>query len=166
MSRFCSAASVIHIMPHITDRAIINQIKTIYGRYSTAIHYMMTSSNGNIVRVNGPLWKEFTGHWGIPHTKASDAELWCFLWSAPEQTVEHTIATPVIWSFETQSRSSLWHHCNAITNPTPTPTFSVRSIASSITQVRCMVQIYQIHGSVRKLLNWNTQQRPAYILVS
>ena len=27
---------------------------------------------------------EFTGHRSIPHTKASDAELWCFLWSAPE----------------------------------------------------------------------------------
>ena len=25
---------------------------------------------------------EFTGHRWIPHTKASDAELWCFLWSA------------------------------------------------------------------------------------
>ena len=30
-----------------------------------------------------------------PH-KASDAELWCFLLSAPEQTVEQTIGTPVI----------------------------------------------------------------------
>ena len=29
--------------------------------------------------------------------KASDAELWCFLWSAPEQTVEQTTGTPVIW---------------------------------------------------------------------
>ena len=26
---------------------------------------------------------EFTGPRWIPHTKASDAELWCFLWSAP-----------------------------------------------------------------------------------
>ena len=43
---------------------------------------MMTSSNGNIFRVTGPLCKEFTGHRWIPHTKASDAELWCFLWSA------------------------------------------------------------------------------------
>ena len=34
---------------------------------------------------------------GFPFTKASDAELWCFLWSAPEQTVEQTIDTPVIW---------------------------------------------------------------------
>ena len=37
---------------------------------------MMTSSNGNISHVTGPLW--------IPLTNASDAELWCFLWSMPE----------------------------------------------------------------------------------
>ena len=30
-------------------------------------------------------------------TKASDTELWCFLWSVPEQTVEQTIETPTIW---------------------------------------------------------------------
>ena len=39
-------------------------------------------------------WKHFPRNWPfvrgihrsrwIPHTKASDAELWCFLWSAPE----------------------------------------------------------------------------------
>ena len=44
---------------------------------------MMTSSNGNISRVTGPLCGEFTAHLWIPLTKASDAELWCFLWSAP-----------------------------------------------------------------------------------
>ena len=49
---------------------------------------MMTSSNGNIFRVTGPLCGEFTGHRWIPLTKASDAELCCFLWSAPEYTVE------------------------------------------------------------------------------
>ena len=32
---------------------------------------------------SGPLWREFTSHRWIPHTKASDVELWCFLWSAP-----------------------------------------------------------------------------------
>ena len=31
---------------------------------------------------------EFTGHRWIPRTKASDAELWCFIWSAPEWTIE------------------------------------------------------------------------------
>ena len=44
---------------------------------------MMTSSNENIFRVTGP--------------KSSDAELWCFLWYATEQTVEQTIQMPVIW---------------------------------------------------------------------
>ena len=32
----------------------------------------MTSSNGNIFRVTGPLCGKFTGHWWIPLTKASD----------------------------------------------------------------------------------------------
>ena len=40
---------------------------------------------------------EFTGDRWIPLTKASDAELWCFLWSAPEQTVEQIIETPMSW---------------------------------------------------------------------
>ena len=42
--------------------------------------FMMTSSNGNIFRVTGHWCGEFT----ILRTKASDAELWCFLWSASE----------------------------------------------------------------------------------
>ena len=45
---------------------------------------MMTSSNGNIIRVTGHLCGEFTGDRWILRTKASDAELWCFLWSASE----------------------------------------------------------------------------------
>ena len=45
---------------------------------------MMASSNGNIFRVTGHLCGEFTGPRWIPRTKASDAELWCFLWSASE----------------------------------------------------------------------------------
>ena len=59
--------------------------------------FMMTSSNENIFHVTGPLWGESTGYRWIPLTKASDAELWCFLSSAPEQTVGQTIETPVIW---------------------------------------------------------------------
>ena len=43
-------------------------------------------------------WKHFPRYWAFVRgihrspvnslTKASDAELWCFLWSAPEQTVK------------------------------------------------------------------------------
>ena len=50
--------------------------------YHCPFDIMMTSSNGNIFRVTGHLCGEFTGPRWIPHTKASDAELWCFLWSA------------------------------------------------------------------------------------
>ena len=46
--------------------------------------HMMTSSNGDIFRVTDHLWGEFTGQRLIPRTKASDAELWCFLLSGPE----------------------------------------------------------------------------------
>ena len=52
------------------------------------VMYMMTSSNWNIFRDTGPLCGKFTGHGWIPITKASDAELWCFLWSAPDLTLE------------------------------------------------------------------------------
>ena len=41
--------------------------------------HMMTSSNGNIFGVTGPLGGEFTGHGEFP---------WGFLWSALEQTAE------------------------------------------------------------------------------
>ena len=37
-------------------------------------------------------WEHCPRYWpfvqGIPLTKASEAELWCFLWAVPEQTVK------------------------------------------------------------------------------
>ena len=56
--------------------------------WCTGTKCMMTSSNGNIFRVTGHLCGEFTGPRWIPRTKASDAELWCVLLSAPEYTAE------------------------------------------------------------------------------
>ena len=44
-------------------------------------YHIMTSLNENIFRINGPLLGESTGCGWIPLTKASDAELWYFLWS-------------------------------------------------------------------------------------
>ena len=41
-----------------------------------------------IYRITGTLWGESSGHQWIPLTKVSDAELWGFLWLAPEKTVE------------------------------------------------------------------------------
>ena len=59
-------------------------IHSLFVAYVTICFSMMTSSNGNIFRVTGHLCGEFTGPRWIPHTKASDAELWCLLWSASE----------------------------------------------------------------------------------
>ena len=68
---------------------------------------MMTSSNGNIFRVTGPLCGEFTGHWWIPLTKASDTELWCFLLSCLNKRLSKQSWG---WWFDTTSRA-LWRHC-------------------------------------------------------
>ena len=60
------------------------QRSTVYDEMNKQRVLMMTSSNENIFRVTGHLCGEFTGQRWIPRTKARDAELWCFLWSAPE----------------------------------------------------------------------------------
>ena len=60
-------------------------------------------------RVTGPSWGETTVYQLIPLTKASDTELWWFLWSAPEQTFEQTIDRPVIWDAIALIMTSL--HC-------------------------------------------------------
>ena len=59
---------------------------------------MMTSWNVKIFRAVGPFGGEFTGNRWIPLTKATDAEHWYFISSAPDQTVEQTMWIPVIWN--------------------------------------------------------------------
>ena len=54
------------------------------GACAPAILRIWQEAHGNAFRVTGHLCGEFTGHRWIPRSKASDAELWCFLWSAPE----------------------------------------------------------------------------------
>ena len=77
----------------ILSNQMVNIYRTGSDYYARSLKWllMMTSSNGNIFRVTGHLFEEFTGPWWIPCTKASEhgeAELWCFLWSASEYTVE------------------------------------------------------------------------------
>ena len=79
-------------------------------RWQAITWTMMTSSNGNIFRVSGHLYGEFTGRRWIPRRKTSDAELWCFLWSASEK--KRLSKQSWGWWFETPSCPS-WRHCNA-----------------------------------------------------
>ena len=77
------------------------------GNYSIFRH-MMTSWNGNTFRVTGSLCGEFTDDRLIPLTMASDAELWCFVWSAHEPTIDQTMETLAIWDAITLIMTSLW----------------------------------------------------------
>ena len=71
-------------------------------RYVPFLAHIRHSYHEDVIK-----WKHFPYYWpfvlGIhqspvnSRTKASDAELWCFLWSAPEPTVEQAIEAPVIW---------------------------------------------------------------------
>ena len=56
---------------------------------SQCLYARQTNKHDDVIewkhfRVTGPLCGEFTCHRWIPLTKASDAVLWCFLWSGPE----------------------------------------------------------------------------------
>ena len=73
LSRFCGIAYVTSFL------------KRRHGYHVTrGNRCMIMSSDGNIFHVTGHLCGEFTGSRWSPHTRASDAELWCLLWSAPE----------------------------------------------------------------------------------
>ena len=75
---------VLYPINHSLKWHVINSVKLSSTFHIWKFSSMMTSSNGNIFRVTGHLCGEFTGHRWITCTKASDAELWCFLWSTPE----------------------------------------------------------------------------------
>ena len=68
----------------------------------------MTSSNGNIFRVTGHLCGEFTRQRWIPHTKASDEELYVFFdLRLNKQLSKQSWG----WWSETPKRS-FWRQCN------------------------------------------------------
>ena len=75
--------------------------------YMYTCFHMMTSSNGSTFLVTGHLCGEFTGPRWIPRTKASDAELWCFLDLRPNKRLSKQP-----W-FETPP-CPLWRHCNGL----------------------------------------------------
>ena len=56
---------------------------------------MMTSSNGNIFRVTGPLWGKPPSPADSPHKGQWRGAL-MFLWSSLEQSIEHAVETRVI----------------------------------------------------------------------
>ena len=62
--------------------------QTVRWRPSIDITYNSYRFHLTFFRVTAPSWGESIGHRWIPLMGASDAELWRFLWPAPQQTVK------------------------------------------------------------------------------
>ena len=107
--------------------------------------FTMTSSNGNIFRVTGPLCGEFTGHRWIPRKKASDAELWfVFL----DLRLNKWLSKPWWgWWFETLSRP-LWCHCYVSEH------IGGRGIPQVINYGRCVSYILGNELKVMEFIIW------------
>ena len=81
--------SLIHAFS-LSQKYLIWRNKTRFA-YKSVLLGFKTSDFGGYGKTDGvyhTLWGGSTGHRQIPLTKASNAELCYFLWSAPEQTVE------------------------------------------------------------------------------
>ena len=76
---------------------------------SSAVHAMMTSSNGNIFRVTGPLCGEFTGPGEFPAQRPVTRSFGVFFHLRLNKRLSKQ---PRGWWFETPPWS-LWRHCNA-----------------------------------------------------
>ena len=92
------AAFLVHIVTQIL------QGKLLLHNYANVFLYFFVcclTKHDDVIK-----WKHFPCYWPlfegnllvtVGFTKASDAKHWCFLWSAPDQMIEQTIETPVIW---------------------------------------------------------------------
>ena len=61
----------------VSRHSLIHKLSKLISQSWKCNSIMMTSSNGNILRVTGHLCEEFTVPRWIARTKASDAEFWC-----------------------------------------------------------------------------------------
>ena len=107
----------------------------------------MTSSNGNIFRVTGPLCGEFTGHRWIPCTKTSNAELWRFLYLCLYKRLSKQSRG---WWFETPC-CPLWRHSNGCGMATHPPRNK---------QIAWSLAFYLCHD---KFISYNQWQGDTYV---
>ena len=88
-----------HNALQLTQNAMYARLPSIY--FQTSQSKLVRLAHDDVIKL-----KHFPRYWpfmrGIHRSpvkspyKASDAELWCFLWVAPEPTDEQTMGTPVI----------------------------------------------------------------------
>ena len=115
---------------------LIPNIQVVTSNYDTLDRFTWQS-------VTKSLHLIFTGPRRIPHIKASDAELWCFLWSARLSKQSWG------WWFETPS-CSLWRHCNADAH------LKHANLMQSDAQLRRVISMYWAH--------WCCQVKPTHCI--
>ena len=80
---------------------LVVEFATVANRTAAIWSVMLTSSNGSIFRVTGPLWGESTGDRWIPRAKASDASFDVFY---ELRLIKRLSKQSRRWWFETSSR--------------------------------------------------------------
>ena len=116
---------------------------------------MMTSSNGNIFRVTGPLCGEFTGPGEFPAQRPVTRSFDVFF---DLRLNKRLSKQPWGWWFETPSWS-LWCHCNALPEPMGTQFNSSHICAPrSCPSKYCTMLTYNSvwSGNTSAILNHNT----------
>ena len=142
---------------------------------------------------NSPVPGELTGPRWIPRTKASAAELWCFVWSTPEWRLSKQSWG---WWFETPSRI-LWCHSNAFITATEMEllkliSFSVKEIfilqkyllgslyqsisywwvslqlscSAALTPAKYEIDIQQVTTVLTMVRNWENSRMEEIVLVT
>ena len=116
----------------------------------------------NIFRVIGPLGGELTGHRWFPLTKASDADLWCFRRSVPEQIAEQTIDvikknrySPLLFTCEDRICTKLHEQQKSthLTSQCPVPSVRVTSQINYGDAIM-LSQKRPIHGNNGERSDW------------
>ena len=69
---------------------------------------MINSSNGNIFRITGPLWGEFTSHQWIPPKRSAMRSFDVFF----DVCLNKRLTKPSRRRWFKTPSGSLWHHCN------------------------------------------------------
>ena len=116
------------------------QAKIVYGwfQHSGVQHdFMMSSSNGNIFHLTGPLCGEFTGHWWIPSQRPVTRSFDVFY----DQHLNKWLSKQSIQRWFEMPSPSLWH-CNIVRScPTITqPIISeiITTNANNKTPILCL----------------------------
>ena len=118
---------------------------------------IMTSSNGNIFRITGPLWGEFTGPGGFPSQRPVARSFDALFNLSLNKRLDKQSRRP--W-FEKTSRS-LWRHCNV--NPLKRAHINSLSLGNYSGNFECVILQ---HILMIKQFQWNCSQGKPSLVIS